>query len=1012
MVKYLNSLRGKQWLQATTAVVAPPSGGGGGGTPTTIPGISSSAPGPMTDFIFRQPQPIDPVSEDYTIAGWCEPVGGIGPFRFITPDAGNFACFVTYGFQGVVRVFGGIPANKTFRLTCIDARGVSITKSCAVAVAASSPTLSCNDINPVYNTTLDTFYGGPQFRPSAPGLQSVYTGVTLQDGSPSTQWVSNYGPKWYQGGAAVIPPGSYPVKFTGTSNGTPVADNFTIVIVATPTTGFIELSVGAMSTSTLARTPLGKAKASTPTNTPTWSVDDGGNNYLAINPVTGVLEVKNAPASPGTFPFNLTVTDQNYSHTQAFSLVVAAGQTLAPSNITLSLDRPFTNYFYRAQYIQRPVSTAAPVLSGFPNLANVQWAVTNQQRFNWQMDNPFEPSLVDYDGDTRGGPGGGYKRIGCDATTGLPYVQAVLSDTTGTPGEWFDLTATDGVRTCTRRFYINVTPVIGPKIYVGPNSAPSGFTKVASMMAALAPFLGYESNLGDISAIAGTEIKVEYDPANPNRYVKDWDQNYGYARADYCGPFSITGIPGPGGQLPYYGGGKRSSDVNRGDKALLHIGNGDFAISNMQLGDIHMGVFGGNFIPASNRTMSLVRRESGGSGDTRITNCDIGNADVPLECGNSDGQWIIKNTRIFNGSGCSSRSGANQHNAYIGMCWNLIGDNVLSIGAANGHVFKLRSANSTWTNSRFYDGECGTGFNQIDLPCGGTHSFSYCHFEKGAAPQNPYMVQFAEEIPGALPFTLPTQDYVHALSFDHCTFTKHCTDTLAYGGDKGGAMIAFYGRLAPHTGVASTLSLTNSIIEGYPANKLVVTTSNFDPTHDFGQNITVSGNTFPATFTPLNLTSPCSYDNGRPGLHNSLGDLNHGYYFDNNNAVQMDPGVDEIRIPANSPPGTVICANMRAYGVDNYSLSGNAQPDPLINPFLAGTTWGFGMRTTARTGVAIGYNNGHFSIVTNGDGVSGSLLVGPNGLGGAGCDVILARAVSPASTGSIPIDNPLFIVKT
>ena len=189
--------------------------------------------------------------------------------------------------------------------------------------------------------------------------------------------------------------------------------------------------------------------------------------------------------------------------------------------------------------------------------------------------------------------------------------------------------------TCTRRLYLQVAPVLGPKVYVGPNAAPPGFTKVATLTAALAPFNHYYDV--DITPYAGTEIRVEYDPANPNRYVEGWEHNYYVAKADYLGPLTITGIPGANGELPYYGGGANSSASHRADKALICMSDGNLTLSNMVLGDQHMGVFGGDYIPASNQTMSLIRRNGGTSGDIRLTNVDLHDADVPLECGNTDG---------------------------------------------------------------------------------------------------------------------------------------------------------------------------------------------------------------------------------------------------------------------------------------------------------------------------------------------------------------------------------------
>jgi hypothetical protein len=265
-------------------------------------------------------------------------------------------------------------------------------------------------------------------------------------------------------------------------------------------------------------------------------------------------------------------------------------------------------------------------------------------------------------------------------------------------------------------------------------------------------------------------------------------------------------------------------------------------------------------------------------------------------------------------------------------------------------------------------------------------------------------------LPGALPFTLPTQDYVHALSFDQCTFTNHATGPIWSTGDRGPAAISFVGRVAPNTGVAATLSITNSTFEGYASNQVVVFSSNLAPGHDFSQNYTQSGNSFPSTFGAMDFSNPVSHGAARPGWHNSVADLNGGRNFPFFGAVQIDPGVDEIRIQANSAPGTLVCT-LTGYGADNWSLSSNPQPDPRINPFLAGTQWTAGQTLVDYTGTSFGYANSRYVFNTLSDG-TGEIRVGSSGLGSAGLDVVLPRGTSPSSTGSVKVEVPLFIVKT
>lgn len=984
----------------------------GGGT-MTPPSNSSYAP--LSDITVTPNQ--DAYSTAWNTSGdnWKPvgleffPVGGTGPFVFSLQNAGDWSITGdTNGGRNSISNKGWIvvpgtatSATSTITLVVKDALGATASK--AVTIPSSTVTGPAIIVGNNRTWSSNITPAILAFFTDGSGNNSPISSVTdpagffVADGYTSIT-TANGGP---------VPAGTYPLTVYGGG----ISRQVTIRIQQAVMGGIVLVEqASVVSTSVLRGWKVFRAIGTTPGNTAVYSIDATGSKYI-MGSSSGIVTVLNAGnLTVGTDSITLHQTEGTSSTNLVGSVSVQQGTTLDASHMAITLDKPFTNYAFLAQKTKRPVSSNPPVLSGFPSGASVSWYVSAVQRFNWTMDNPFEASLRDYDVDMRGGVGGGYPRFGCDPSTGLPYVQAALSDTTGTPGEWFELTATTGLMTCTKRCFLQVAPVIGPKLYVGPNAAPAGFTKVATLQAALAPLNNYPDV--NVSAYAGTEVRVEYDPANPNRYVNDWEQNYEQAKRDYLGPLTITGIPGANGELPYYGGGANSSASHRAFKALICMNDGDLTVTNMALGDQHMGVFGGNYLPASNQTMSLIRRNGGTSGDIKLTNVDLHDADVPLECGNTDGQWVLKNIRIYNGSGCTSGGGANQHNAYLGMCWNVTADNVLSYNAANGHIFKLRSANSTWTNSRFFDSERGSGFNAMDLPCGGTHSFTKCRFEKAPAAENPYLIQFGEEVPGELPFTLPTQDYVNALSFDQCTFTLHATNAILGNGDRGFAMLSFVGRIAPNTGVPATLSITNSVFEGYSSSQVVAFGSNTDPGHDFSTGFTQSGNTFSSTWSAMDFTNPVSYGAARPGWHNSVaqigGSANQNFpYF---NARQIDPGVDEIRIPHNAAPGTLVCT-LKGYGCDNWSLSPNPQPDPRIAPFVAGSQWTAGQTTISYTGVPFGYANASYVFNTLADG-TGEVRVGANGLGPAGLDVILPRGTSPASTGSLIVENPFFVVKT
>lgn len=996
-------LNGRRRVATVTQVVTPPPSGG-------------SAPPALSDIVWNQPYPVNPNAWDGSIVGWCDPVGGIGPYVWTSNIPGYR--FISKSDSNVrIWFYAPGPDPETYNFTCTDARGDTVTKAITITKSvAGVPTFVCNSRNPINNARsgigTDVFNNAIFYPCVSGGTFSANTNPTV---TPSTVWSWQY-TRLRATTTSMPAVGNYPLTLSAIdSAGHTATLNFTAKVVAYTPITYIEFNQSIpVTTSTSGNTPIGQACATTPNNLPTWTINDNGKNILIVNGTTGQVTLTQKPTIGGNYPFTLTVTDQTATYSQVFSLFVAVGITLQDTSISFTpnvmTNAPINNAPVNGQTIGTPSST----VTGFPANSIITWRVTKCQRWNFDMDNPL--SITNNVYDARGGVG--KPRFTADPSTGKVTAWAQLSDTTGTAGEWFDLTATEntGIYTCTKRVYVTVNPMPSIVYHVGVGMSNSSTRISAATAAGLPTGVGGFEHLRDFLALPGvTEWKGGTNPyagsvvyiyynSDETYYVEDWLTNYELAKRGINGPLKFIGIPGPSGELPYIGGRKGSSKllVSVGGKSLFDCNDGDFTFKNLHLAFCRMGVFGGDYVPGSNNTTSLIRQESGMSGDITIDNCDLHDADVPLEAGNSDGKWKITNLRIYNGAACTSTAGANQHNAYIGHVWRIEVDNILSQGSSSGHVFKCRATEGTWNNCRFYDGERGRGFNALQLAVGGTHTITNCEFQKSPMSMNSFIMQYADEIPGYMnEEILKTQDYVHILTMNNCKFMRHSPDVI---GDTG---LNINGVIGPNTGVPTLVNISNTSFEGIQSAKTYRLFSNLSPGYDFTPRITLTNVTYPTTFSALNFTSPVSYNPGRPGWHDATGWLNQSSDMPYYNARQIDPGSDDIRISASAAPGTVIFTPT-AYGAPNYSLSPNTQPDPNINPFTSGTVWSHGQTTGFHTGFSFNYANAGSQNRYTIDPTTGAFKVGSAGLGGTGCDKVLIRATGP--TGRI-VENAFYINK-
>ncbi|GAC1342438.1 MAG: hypothetical protein NVSMB18_16450 [Acetobacteraceae bacterium] len=212
---------------------------------------------------------------------------------------------------------------------------------------------------------------------------------------------------------------------------------------------------------------------------------------------------------------------------------------------------------------------------------------------------------------------------------------------------------------------------------------------------------------------------------------------------------------------------------------------------------------------------------------------------------------------------------------------------------------------------------------------------------------------------------------VNLLNIHDCTFIYHGPQTAA----QCGAAIRHAGILNPDNGQYSRVLDTNNTFIGWPAGKTALAVPTQFPgvppgdTHTF--TVESSGSVLSNAFPALDLATPVrpvpaagTRATGRPGWWNAVADTeNHGAY-PHINGVQMDPGFDDIRIPASTPVGAVVF-NPVPYGTRVYSVSGNPQPDPNINPFAGGARWLKNQSPANYTGESFGLDGVHFNVDAN-----------------------------------------------
>ena len=132
------------------------------------------------------------------------------------------------------------------------------------------------------------------------------------------------------------------------------------------------------------------------------------------------------------------------------------------------------------------------------------------------------------------------------------------------------------------------------------------------------------------------------------------------------------------------------------------------------------------------------------NGDLVLTNCyfhDNENGILGNPAVTDTGSVTVRNSEFShngNGNGLT-------HNFYIGDVASVVVDNSYFHDSVVGHELKSRAYATTITNSRFQEGETGTGSYSIDTPNGGVVTIQNNVIQQGPQSENPAIIAFGEE---------------------------------------------------------------------------------------------------------------------------------------------------------------------------------------------------------------------------------------------------------------------------
>ncbi len=727
-------------------------------------------------------------------------------------------------------------------------------------------------------------------------------------------------------------------------------------------------------------------------------------NCLTINGAGEVQPNPNATIPAGLIACTVTITSVTGLQTSlAFEIEALAGETLAPSSMTMTVATNLTNYIQNANTTPRAVGT--PTVSGMTG--TIVWSMTQDH-----------VSTADADPNPATNPWGlQHDRYVINPATGAVTAQAQLSawdGATGTDTITITITATNGPQTCTQTFEVPVTAVVGPVIFVGEGmSNPASAAYLAAVAQFGKPLAGYEHLTGDGSntpatggvlnnfinqnsqptmTYAGATIYV-FPNADPNYYANDNGSLPGSmeSRWGLAGPFKLIGVVqtvnGVANCMPRLGGtvGSASGGTDQAGKGFLSLGDGDYDFKNLEISWVHANGWQGESAPESEQTGCGLRVNSNSRYCMRMDGLYVHDCDQGLQMGFGPGEVTLTNSELVNNGGVYVGAGAT-HNAYIDEIWKFTAANVLTHRTINGHCLKNRAQNSILTKIRAYDGERGAASNQIDFANGGIHALSDSVIQKGPFAQNPNSVSFCEDMQG--------DDFpVNSLTVSGTTFINDTPVNLL-----GGA-IFMQSRVSTQSGEVLVRHVGRQQLLRIPGGEPADHGRNTDGPRCGVPNApaplaTETGAILLTTQPPLDYSHPfAGLGNAiRVGSHYCPYDGENRNNFINTSGVQVDPGNDDIHIPASTAIGTVILPKMTAAGGYYFTLNA-AQPDANLVMGTPGTKWSLAATASA---YALGPYTlapaGRYTVSTQAD---GSATVEVTGALQGGVDLIAVVAMAP-----------------
>jgi hypothetical protein len=869
-------------------------------TPAPTPSPVGVKPPKLSGITYSQPDPVHPLSWAGHQIGWCDPVGGIGPYTWWVSDIGG-----RYGIDATGQIYAPWaqlgPDAHEIEVRCTDGRGDTVSAKFPIKKTdGSTPVVTMGVRNPKHNCTVRPF-DNPIFLANIAGTDNDTAWgrfVTRRpDGglpafSESWGWArANYGvPGVTTADGTSVNPGVYPLIWDYTKDGKTLSLTRAVQVVPYTPISYIEFEpVTAISTSTLPDTYVGTLSVTTPNNGFSTVLTDNAGGLFRVDASQRRIIVKHTPDKAGPVDLSITIKDGPATFTQKFTIQVVQGVTLAPEKMTIVVN-PALDDVTLNQHVA-DVKIDPKLFAGKLTYKIVSQTRCNEATLAWGM--PARYAISD---------------------TGSIDAAPLLS--TGEP-DVLVVSVTDGITTCTRSVTVTVAPTkLITHYYVGKGDpktrgegVPPDAIPIKSMAAMRGQCIWWHKDHKYIHVEPG-----DYADDTGTHAMPDGSGDYG-VRGPWIGPGTIewigAGKPGAPAPKGYFGGSATNDRPGGADmrgKGSLVLGDGDWTLIGMPFGHTHGG--------DQTHGLEAVRKDGETYGDLTLIGCVIQDCDNGLESGG--GHSIITADRCeFGNCGTSHVSSGACHNIYNGSQWKFVMKGCVSRRATLGHLVKTRAQINVITGNRIFDGLVGSASCRIDTPNGGLTTIENNVIETGTMPMNPNAVQHGAE-------WVTYED-------NRLFFRNNTVSILALDGSHAGTNTAL-------TVVAQNSPSGVKLHAEVADNKFYATDKsgakgrfvlawNYDPKWPLDGAFTETGTVV--------LTSPPVIDMTRPWFAGELPPLGplyfHGLwgqdYFANFEGVQQIPDRDQIVVHRTDKAGTVL---LKVYAHNDLQSQ-------TVNKFVAGT---------------------------------------------------------------------------